>query len=120
MNVLGFNGNAIKAAPYRAYYFIDNVVVEKASSTSVTDVDKYHYVNLYPNPFSKHATLVFNNPFGQNYRLLIFNTQGQIQEELKGNTNMFRIERNDLPSGFYYYRLCNEKGVIANGKFIIQ
>ena len=105
-----------------SYYYIDAVVVEKLSSTtSVVSLNNSSEVNIYPNPFTDHATLTFNNPYGLNATFILFNTQGQIVQQVDGIvSNRLRIERNSLPLGFYYYQLRNEQNTIANGKIIIQ
>ena len=122
MHILGFNGNAHKLEPYNSYYYIDNVVVEKLSATaSIASISKDNDVNIYPNPMTDHSTLLFNNRNHQNTILSIFNAQGQIVQQINDiHSDRIIIERNGLPSGFYYYQLRNPNKIITTGKLIIQ
>jgi len=105
-----------------SFYYLDNVVVEKLSSTGFGSITNYDFNPvLYPNPFTDHATIIFSNQDQKNCSLTIFNSQGQVVKRIDNiNSDRIRIERNGLPSGFYYYQLRNTNNIVANGKFIIK
>ncbi len=105
-----------------SFYYIDNIVVEKLSSTGIGSITNNNFNPvLYPNPFTDHASLIFSNQEQQNYTLTISNSQGQVKQSIDNLTsNRIRIERNGLPSGFYYYQLRNANNILANGKLIIK
>ncbi len=120
MNILDIN-NAHKTTANAAYYFVDDIIVEKLSTTGISFLNKKNSTKIYPNPFFDHATLLFNNEDHTYYTLNILNLDGKIVQH-KDNINLdrIRIDRNDLPSGFYYYQLYSSNNIVANGKFIIK
>jgi len=120
MNVITVNDSG--SNPHtNAFYYVDNVIVEKLSSTGLSALNKNAGVNVYPNPFTDYATMAFDNQSHQNYSLTIFNFQGEIVQKSEGITsNTITINRNNLPPGFYYYQLSNQDNVVANGKLAIN
>jgi hypothetical protein len=73
-----------------------------------------------PNPFSTYTTLIFNNSYNGGCNLKLFNFQGQIVQYIHNiNSDRVEINRNGLPSEFYYYQLSNTNNIIANGKLNI-
>jgi len=121
MTISSVNENSKINSPKAAYYYLDAVIVEKLSSTSLAKININDGVKIYPNPFTDHTTMIFDNPNNQNYTLTIFNAQGFIVRKSTDITsNRLRIERNDLPSGFYYYQLANRDNIVANGKLAIN
>jgi len=120
MNILDIN-NAHKTTANAAYYFVDDIIVEKLSTTGITSHITIAQPIIYPNPFTDHATIIFSNQDQKNCSLTIFNSQSQVVEHIDNiNSDRIRIERNGLPSGFYYYQLRNNNNIIANGKMIIE
>ena len=102
---------------------LSNYRVRFIKSTLFTNDEKNIASNLKidPNPLTEYATLIFNNPDGRNFELTIYNAQSQVVQHIDNITSdRIRIERNGLPSGFYYYRLRNTSNIVYNGKFIIS
>jgi hypothetical protein len=76
---------------------------------------------LYPNPINTTSTLEFDNPQNENCSLIIYNSIGQILQtvhDIKGDK--IEIERQNLTSGLYFFRIDSETQTIANGKLIIE
>ena len=121
MNILTVN-NPTSNPHDNSFYYIDNVVVQKLSSTGTNILSSGNEkVSAYPNPFTDHTTMIFNNSGSQNYTLKILNALGETVQRLADITsNRIRIERNGLPPGFYYYQLSNQDNVVANGKLAIN
>ena len=120
MNIIAVNDSP--SNPHtNAYYYIDNVVVEKLSSTRIGTVNKTVATQLYPNPFTDYATLLFNNPDKLNCSFSLFNAQGQVVQRMDNVvSDRLRIERNELPTGVYYYQLINATYSLTGGKVIIK
>ena len=107
--------------PPCSYYYVDYVVVQKLSTLNITNAPAKIDCRVYPNPFTEHTTLIFNNTNEQGCSFTLFNEQGQIVQKTENITSsVVRIDRNNLPSGFYYYQLRNGNSIIANGKLIIN
>ena len=76
-------------------------------------------LKIYPNPFSQKATLVLPDD-GEDYTLIISDITGkevELESQLNGNTMI--IDRGDLPSGIYFYRVFNDDKS-HSGRFAIQ
>jgi len=77
-------------------------------------------IHLSPNPFKTETTLSFYNPTHQLFQLDIIDLNGKlIQQYFNVTDSTIRIERQNLPSSIYFYRLVGEQGY-ATGKLIAQ
>jgi hypothetical protein len=76
-------------------------------------------INVYPNPFSSETIFKTNDNL-KNATLAIYNTLGQ-EIKLIGNISgqEYKLFRDDLQSGIYFYRLTEEGKVIAANKLVI-
>jgi hypothetical protein len=80
-------------------------------------------VSFSPNPFHASATLsIHGNSVIKGAELNFFNSVGEtiFTQNITGQS--WVIERKNLPSGIYFYRLLNESKteIIATGKFVIE
>ncbi len=77
-------------------------------------------VSLQPNPFDRSTLLRFANPDGAAYRLELMDAHGRLVRQYAGiNTGELRIEREELSSGFYFFRLFGARGQ-AVGKMMVR
>lgn len=75
---------------------------------------------LAPNPFSESARLVFENKDGDEHWLQIIDMQGRTVQELETTGNEFIVQRLEMNSGIYFFRVSNGEQVIFKGKLIIN
>lgn len=91
----------------------------KAASGNSNDID----AELYPNPVQDAATLSYTLPTGTHTATLeIFNTSG-IKMRTYTVTDHFKdiiIQRGELPSGNYIYRVSAPNAGIVSTPFVIQ
>jgi hypothetical protein len=87
---------------------------------SVTQTDAN--VRLYPNPFTDRAILAVSNVVTLSGATLeITNVLGQTVRTIQNiNANTIPIERADLQSGMYFYRLINKQNLVSTGKLVIE
>ena len=103
-----------------AYYYIDNIIVEKLSSTTVPSLLTNDKEGIYPNPFTNHANLVFNNHNSEDCSVRIYNLQGQLVHCIENITSsVVRIEKGNLPAGVYFYYLQDGHNNKTHGRFTI-
>jgi hypothetical protein len=78
--------------------------------------------NLYPNPFSTSATLELGTGINlDNAVLNIYDVLGKQVKSITGiSNNTVQIEKGDLPAGVYIYRLGDETGMLATGRYVIE
>ena len=80
-------------------------------------------VVFYPNPMSVSG--VFAMPYdssGSNYTILLYDSFGRMMLKETIRTNRFNLQKGNLISGTYYYRIISEKdpGIFYNGKIVIR
>ncbi len=76
---------------------------------------------FFPNPMRNYSILQFNNPTNKNHTLIIYNVQGQIIRTITGiKSEQVEIKKENLTSGFYFFRLVNDKKTSVAGKFIVE
>jgi hypothetical protein len=76
---------------------------------------------FYPNPFTSSTTIKIPNGENRFSTLFIYNVSGQ--EVLKLDINLkneLKLERENLPNGFYSYQLIENGEIFSAGKLIIQ
>jgi len=78
-------------------------------------------VNFYPNPFSQTAKLEFENKNNETYQLQITDITGKLLQTQQSNRNIMIIEKGNMPSGMYFYKLQNALTKESyNGKFVVE
>jgi endo-1,4-beta-D-glucanase Y len=94
-----------------------------STTTGISNATENNEVSLYPNPFEKEAVLKIKalqkNDYG--FLLCIYNSLGiKVSESFLPKGSEFKIERNNLSEGIYFYQLSNGGKIMNNGKFIIS
>jgi N-acetylneuraminic acid mutarotase len=86
----------------------------KGLGTNENEID---FISVFPKPANE--TVNFNLKIYENdYLLNIFDFTGKLIKSIHVNQSNYQLERNNLPSGIYYYSLRNKEKVITNGSFI--
>ena len=94
---------------------IGNVVSVEMPQKSVTPV-----CLVYPNPFSISATLTAKNPENKMFSIAVYNVFGKIVYEGWFTTSSLVINRNNLSTGIYFYRLTDGSVMLSTGKLVID
>jgi hypothetical protein len=98
----------------RIYYCFSTTGIQEEGVSPVT-------TSLYPNPFTTSTTLLIDAPAPDNYTLFIYDLLGNVVNTMKNITSEeIKIEKGNLNSGIYFYRLQSKKGYNSNGKFVIE
>lgn len=75
---------------------------------------------LYPNPMISSSDLVFHNPKNERYKFQLYSASGELVLQLDAVFgNRLQIQKGNLSSGLYLYKIANESGFMATGKFLI-
>jgi len=82
--------------------------------------DIKNYLNVFPNPFSVSTTMLLSKPL-QNASLTMYNILGDEVKHMQNlNGSEIQITRDGLKNGLYFYNLIDSKGLVGNGKLIIE
>lgn len=78
-------------------------------------------VSIYPNPFNESATIELKgNIENKKTELTIYNALGkEIKKENDFSGQKITIQRSDMISGIYFYRLCLDNKQVTTGKLVI-
>ena len=78
--------------------------------------------SLYPNPFAVSATLFVNSPAQlHNTDLEVYDVLGrQVMAMHNIRDKKINLNRGNLQTGIYFYRLIDNSNLLTNGKFIIE
>jgi hypothetical protein len=80
--------------------------IEEEPIPSEIETTLAHAIHVYPNPFTESAIISFKNS-GYVYALQLLDAAGNIIQSQETMGNAFMIERRNLPSGMYFYRVQN-------------
>lgn len=76
---------------------------------------------VYPNPFNDKFIIEFQNPKAEPCVAKLFDLQGRlILSSHQSNESVIEMDRNNLPSGVYFYKVIfvEKEGAVANGRII--
>ncbi|MCW3127822.1 MAG: hypothetical protein JWO03_3480 [Bacteroidetes bacterium] len=63
---------------------------------------------ISPNPFEQSTIISFNNPSNDKYVLTLYDVAGNIINTITGSGSEFQIEKGNMASGVYIYKLTNQ------------
>ncbi|MEI6815190.1 MAG: T9SS type A sorting domain-containing protein [Bacteroidota bacterium] len=89
----------------------------------IPEIQNSNSVMLSPNPFNNQTTLNLQSIKNENQKsLLIYNVLGQeVRNIFVGTSTSITINRNNLPSGMYFYKLMDDgPTVLGMGKMMME
>jgi hypothetical protein len=90
-------------------------------TNTAENVEETHNIKVTPNPFNETTTLYFDNPFRKNCTIKIYDLNGKLVQTQTGiTTESVIVEREDLNSGMYFFKIEMENGPAGSGKFIVE
>jgi hypothetical protein len=96
------------------------IKIDSTTSILQQEVLQDNYT-IYPNPITNKAILKFSNINSDVYTLSIFNISGKkVQTKNNINSQEVIIEKNNLSSGLFYFKLFNNNHTKLVGKFIVE
>jgi hypothetical protein len=94
-----------------------------ASLTSVNNLSGIqNMVSVYPNPFNENATISIDKTVQlKNAEMHLYNVLGEEISSMSSiQTHEFKIQKNSISEGVYFYKIINNAMVIGTGKLIIK
>lgn len=78
-------------------------------------------INIAPNPFSSSTVVSIDNYDGETPILFeLYNSLGERVTSMQTNKTQFEIQRNQLSSGIYMYRMTVGNELLGSGKVVIE
>ncbi len=88
---------------------------------SLVGISTGNKIRINPNPFSNFTTLEFENPLQDESTLSIISPSGRLLKQIRNiNGSEVVIEREQLNSGIYFLQIWTDKGLMSNGKIVVQ
>lgn len=132
-----FNGQSIGITEYGKICFLGTItkntdspeisVIRRSDHCDTTNyfiddpIDKEYHILVYPNPFSTSATIKFSNTNHEIHYFQLFSSRGEKVFSLNNIiSDQITLNRNNLKSGLYFYRLMKESEIISTGKIVIR
>lgn len=92
----------------------------KCDLNGIAEKDKTAQADVYPNPFTTAVTFRFPGPL-RNARLELTDNTGRRIRTITGiSGNTLNLQREELPSGIYFYRITGENAVLFTGKLMVN
>lgn len=102
-------------------YYMGNPTGNAGHCTINTDVAKNKLqdnITVYPNPFNFRTTIQFKTEI-KNTDLTIYNIFGQTVKKITVTGDKIILERDNLPTAIYFFRLTKDNKTFTTGKIII-
>lgn len=94
--------------------------IDGGTLNNIEELNNKHLVTISPNPFHSSCILQFGLDF-EDATITIYNELGlNVRNEKLSKQASYQLNRNELPIGMYYIQFLNDKGQVANMKFIIE
>jgi len=102
------------------YSGVNDIFVAKTGSINgITETEQEKGMIVYPNPFSNSSTIELHTGL-HDAELIIYNLYGQKTMEINHiSGNKITIEKGNLMSGIYFFKLTQENKEIATKKVVI-
>jgi len=101
-----------------------NMFVSKISGVTGIELfsDDKDAIVYYPNPASRSISFILKNQFESSGVFTLYSSEGQLvkkRSDIRGS--QFDIQREELPSGIYFYTFCDSKhNLIGKGKIVFD
>lgn len=90
-------------------------------STSIKNISTNKTIGkIFPNPFSTSATFFINESRNATCDFVLYDLLGREVKRTTINQTRTKIDRDNLPSGMYFYKISDGEKIIGTGKIIIQ
>ena len=115
-----FNAPIITNTVYHTIYE-SFIKLATPSTTNVGESDLHNIqVSVHPNPMSDNLTISVDYANASNLQFQIYNLYGGLVLNRPIHSNGLTIERGQLRSGIYVFRINDGSSLIANGKLIVK
>jgi len=94
---------------------------ENLISVSITSIpNQLAEVKIYPNPFNDFATIDIRELAIDNGQFKLYDATGRLVRNRAFSSNTYRLAKQELLTGLYFFTIENNGEIIANGKLIAE
>lgn len=119
---IGNNGYVGTGSDINGNYVNDFWEFTPPGATDIKEPTPSLQTTIYPNPFTTSATIEINSPleWGKGCVFILYDTQGRQVRQLSIVNSQLTIQRDNLPSGVYFYSVVSDGKTLSTGKIIAQ
>jgi len=77
-------------------------------------------IGVAPNPFTNFTNITLEGIENINGEFELYDVMGRLVKIDSFSDNIYQLEREGISSGTYFFRFLNGKGLLANGKLVIE
>ncbi len=89
--------------------------------TGIYEIENNKTISIFPNPLTTSATIKIDAPQTfANTTAQLYDMLGNKVSEVKLQNNQATLQRGNLPSGIYFYKVISENTVIGQGKVAVE
>lgn len=97
----------------------DSSIIESVLNPHINN--SFSNISIFPNPFSDKTYLQYNYSKNEEYQLMIYDLSGKLLREIhKIKSGIVKINRENLGSGCYLFKLYSNTGELYSGKLLIE
>jgi len=91
------------------------------TATGISETKNENYRPLiFPNPLIESSVIDLNDKNIKSGEILIFNITGQKIKEFSINSDLIRLNRNNLESGTYFFMIKTDNQKVITGDFLVK
>lgn len=99
----------------------DSVNCSLITSMNIDTFKNENIVKIYPNPFSSSATIEIATESKIKYDFILYDQLGRQMKKIMNITEKrIIIEKDNLNSGMYFYKISSSEKIIGTGKILID
>ena len=99
-----------------------NFIMAETGGSAIDDLAENLTITIFPNPVQEEVFFQFESSvISQEMSLSLYNTVGQqVPIATERISEGFRVKRNGLPAGTYFYQVADKEGRLSRGKLIFK
>jgi len=103
-------------------FYLDALSFTGNVPLGINESENNKYVKLYPNPFNNSATINIDATIKLNSAsIVVYDILGKEIKTINNiSNNNITLEKGELPTGIYFYKLINNQITVSTGKFMIE
>jgi len=118
--VTELNAWALIASTDKGTHTVSNMTIT-TNPVSARIIQNENFINVYPNPFTSYFNVnISSDIYIKLARIEMFDLNGKKIRNVLIDSYQTVIERGELQSGMYFYRVINNNTLIGRGKLIVQ
>ena len=99
---------------------LDKFFVYDSAVVAVNEDLAADRVLAYPNPFSSATEILLPDLKQSDASFVLYSIYGNEVRRMKVESQSFKLDREDLPGGIYFYKIISSDGILYSGKLMIE